>query len=178
MVQTGRPFQRHFERACQCAVTGAHQRRVYVKLKADRLVKRGRVKKRNRLLIIGAKTRLQLHPAEIADIRIVNADFINGVNRTVAAAVKQVEVLLVVDRLYMLLEQLRLWNAFTVCFADAVAGNRRWCRQIPAVRLAAFRIIPLWRADILRKNRIDKLAAEEHHSTGSQCRTDGALGKE
>ena len=116
-------------------------------------------------MVICAKARLELHTREITNVGVVDADIVDTVDRAVAAAVEQIKVLLVIDRLDMLLKELWRRDALAVCLADDRARRRGRCRQVPAVRLRRFMVIPVDVVNRLWEDRIDDLAAEKHHGS-------------
>ena len=128
-------------------------------------------------MVICAKARLELHAREITDVCVVDADIVDTVDRAVAAAVEQIEVLLVIDRFDMLLEQLRRRDALAVRLADDCACRRCRCRQVPAVGLRRLVVVPVDIVNCLWEYRIDDLTAEKHHGARREQRTDMASAK-
>ena len=72
----------------------------------------------------------------------------------------------------MLLEKLRRRDALAVRLADDCACRRGRCRQVPAVGLRRFVVVPVDIVNCLRKDGVDDLTAEKHHSTRREQCTD------
>ena len=168
MIETGRKFQRDVERRRSRAVTRARDALALYKLDADALVKRRIFKKGYWFLVIRAEARLELDAREIADVGVVDADIVDAVDRAVAAAVEQIEVLLVIDRLDVLLEELRCRDALAVRLADDCARRCGRCRQVPAVGLGLLVVIPIDIVNRLWEYRIDDLTAQKHDSAARE----------
>ena len=174
MIEAGRKFKRDIERRRFCAVARACDGLALYKLDADALVERCIFKKGYRLLAICAEARLKLNARKIADVGIVDADIVDAVDRAVAAAVEQIEVLLVIDRLDVLLKQLRRWDAFDVRLTDDCARRCGRRRQVPPVGLRRLVVVPVDIVNRLWEDCVDDLAAQKHHGTAGEQRTDMA----
>ena len=177
MIETGRKFQRDVERRCFGAVARARDGLALHELDADTLVERCVFKKGYRFLVICADARLELDAREIADVRVVDADIVDAVDRAVASAVEQVEILLIIDRLDVLLKELRRGDALAVRLADDCARRRGRCRQVPAIGLRRLVVVPVDIVNRLRKDGVDDLTAQKHHSARREQRADVSRAK-